>query len=233
MPTSISAPTTRPRPAGAADVGRRGAGRDAAWRAAAHAAGAATAGWLAWAAVTGGLGFNPVDTVVRTTGKAALALLVASLCCTPLYRLFGLRRALVVRRALGLWAFAYAAGHLVAFVGLDYGFDLGFIVADGLPKKPYIVVGTVALACLLPLAATSTRGWQRRLGRRWTRLHRLAYPAAVLAAVHFYWVSAATAKGSPYEPYVWAAAIAALLAVRVPPLRARLAARFGRGRRAS
>lgn len=231
MPTSISAPTTRPRPA---PTGRRGpiAWRDGAWRAAGHVAGAATAAWLAWAAATGGLGFNPVDTVVRTTGKAALALLVASLCCTPLYRVFGLRSALTVRRGLGLWAFAYAVGHLAAFAGLDYGFDVGFIVADGLPKKPYIVVGALALGCLLPLAATSTRRWQRRLGRRWTRLHRLVYPAAVLAAVHFYWVSAATAKGSPYEPYGWAAAVAALLAVRVPPVRARLAALRRRGRRA-
>ncbi len=227
MPTSISAPTTRPSPFGATPAGWR----IRRWRLASHVAGAATAVGLAWQATLGSLGHNPVDAVIRTTGKAALALLVASLCATPVSRYLGVRGAIVARRPLGLWAFAYAVGHLAAFAGLDYGLDWGLILADGLPKKPYIVVGTLAWLALLPLAVTSTRGWQRRLGRRWTWLHRLVYPAAVLAAVHFYWVAAATAKGSPYEPYGWAVAIAALLALRLPAARSLRAAVAARARR--
>lgn len=203
---------------------RAGARRAAAVRLGVHALCALPAVWLAYHAAIGDLGFNPVDTVIRTTGKSALVLLVLSLVCTPLYRILGARWAIPLRRPLGLWAFAYAAAHLLSFVGLDYGFDLGFILDDGLPKKPYIVVGLLALALLTPLAVTSTRGWQRRLGRRWTRLHRLVYLAAPLAAVHFFWVTASTRKGgSPREPYVWAAAVALLLVVRQARIRAALA----------
>ena len=202
--------------------------RPLALRAGVHAAAAATALWLAWHAATGDLGFNPVDTVVRTLGKAALVLLVASLCCSPAHRVLGARWAIPLRRPLGLWAFAYAVGHLLAFAGLDYGFSLSFILDDGLPKKPYIVVGLSAFALLVPLALTSTRGWQKRLGRRWTSLHRLVYVAAVLAVVHFYWIGAATKKGSPIEPYFWAAGVALLLAVRVPAVRTALRGAMGR-----
>ena len=221
--TPIAAPTTVDvRPA------RRRPIRPLALRAGVHAAAAATALWLAWHAATGDLGFNPVDTVVRTLGKAALVLLVASLCCSPAHRVLGARWAIPLRRPLGLWAFAYAVGHLLAFAGLDYGFSLSFILDDGLPKKPYIVVGLSAFALLVPLALTSTRGWQKRLGRRWTSLHRLVYVAAVLAAVHFYWIGAATKKGSPIEPYFWAAGVALLLAVRVPAVRTALRGAMGR-----
>lgn len=203
---------------------RPGARRAAAVRLGVHALAALPAAWLAYHAAFGDLGFNPVDTVIRTTGKSALVVLVLSLVCTPLYRILGARWAIPLRRPLGLWAFAYAAAHLVSFVGLDYGFDLGFILADGLPKKPYIVVGVAAFALLVPLAATSTKGWQRRLGRRWTRLHRLVYGTAVLAAIHFFWVTASTRKGgSAREPYLWAAAVALLLVVRAAPVRAALA----------
>ncbi|MCC7019393.1 MAG: sulfoxide reductase heme-binding subunit YedZ [Ardenticatenales bacterium] len=221
------APTVPPT-AFAVPPARRRDLRPLALRAGTHAAAAATALWLAWHAATGDLGFNPVDTVVRTLGKAALVLLVASLCCTPAFRVLGARWAIPLRRPLGLWAFAYAVGHLLAFAGLDYGFSLAFILDDGLPKKPYIVVGLSAFALLVPLALTSTRGWQKRLGRRWTRLHRLVYVAAVLAAVHFYWIGASTKKGSPIEPYVWAAGVGLLLAVRVPAVRTALKGTVGR-----
>ncbi|MEO8084049.1 MAG: protein-methionine-sulfoxide reductase heme-binding subunit MsrQ [Ardenticatenales bacterium] len=202
---------------------RPAARRAAAVRWGVHALSALPVIWLAYYAVIGDLGFNPVETVIRTTGKSALVLLVLSLVCTPLYRILGARWAIPLRRPLGLWAFAYGVAHLFSFVGLDYGFDLGFILDDGLPKKPYILVGLLTLTLLTPLAVTSTRGWQRRLGRRWTGLHRLVYPAAVLAAIHFFWVGASTRKGSPYEPYAWAAAVALLLLVRTPRVRSALA----------
>ena len=162
------------------------------------------------------LGVDPVNTINNQTGRAAIVLLMASLACTPVNTLFGFRRALTVRKSLGLWAFVYALLHLLNFVGLDYGFDLGFLLQDALLSKPYIVVGLLALMILLPLAVTSTRGWMKRLGRNWKRLHRLAYGAGVLAVLHFFWQAKAAER---VEPLLYALGLALLLLVRVPAVK--------------
>jgi DMSO/TMAO reductase YedYZ heme-binding membrane subunit len=127
----------------------------------------------------GNLGVDPINTINNATGRAAIALLLLSLAATPLHTVFGFRRGLTVRKSLGLWAFVYASFHLLNFVGLDYGFDVQFLLQDALLNKPYIVAGLASLLILLPLAITSTRGWMRRLGRNWKRLHRLVYGAGV------------------------------------------------------
>src|SRR5690606_11257540 len=106
----------------------------------------------------------------------------------------------------------------LVFVGLDYGFNLRYILQDGLPTKPYIVVGFSALLILLPLALTSTRGAMRRLGRNWKRLHRGVYVAGVLVVIHHIWV----AKRAAGEPTIYAVILAVLLAARVPWVRSRL-----------
>jgi sulfoxide reductase heme-binding subunit YedZ len=88
---------------------------------------------------------------------------------------------------LGLVAFFYALLHICSYVLLLYGGGWEEIWGE-LLKRPYVVVGTSAFLCLVPLALTSTRAWQRRLGRRWVMLHRLVYPGALLVLLHFAWV---------------------------------------------
>lgn len=194
-------------------------------RYAAHAGAWLAAAYIGYRLLTGDLGVNPIESLTHMTGRAALILLVASLACTPVNTVFGLRSALRARRALGLYAFGFAAAHLLVFVGVDYGFDLVLIRADSLAEKPYILVGAAALLILLPLALTSTRGWMRRLGRNWRTLHRLVYVAAVLVAVHYVWIGKVVTPGSA----VAAGVVALLLILRVPRVRHEVA----RARRAA
>ena len=162
-------------------------------------------------AALGQLGAEPIRAAILRTGKAALVQLVLSLACTPLNTLFGFRAALKVRRALGLYAFMYAAIHFSLFVGLDYGFNWA-LLQDALLSKRYTLVGMGAGTILLLLAATSFNYWKKRLGKGWKRLHRLVYLAALLAGVHFVWL----VKQGVAEPYYWLAGIIVLLVVRVP-----------------
>ena len=150
--------------------------------------------WIVWHAWHNDLGVDPVVTLYNVLGRTAMILLLLCLTATPLYILFGFRKGLTVRRALGLYAFMYAALHFLNFLALDYAFDLHFILDDGIPKKPYIFVGLTALLILVALAVTSTRGWMRRLKRNWTRLHWLIYPTGILFMLHFYWSAKAAAK---------------------------------------
>lgn len=172
-----------------------------------------------WDALAGRLSVNPIQDITHRSGYAALVLLVLSLVCTPLSSLLGQKWAAALRRPLGLYAFLYAAVHMLIFVGLDYGFDVGLIWRE-LAEKRYIIAGSAALLLLLPLAVTSTKGWQRRLGRRWKPLHRLVYLAAPLAVAHYVWL----VKSDYREPLLFGAAVALLLIVRLPAVR-RLAAR--------
>lgn len=157
---------------------------------------------------------NPIQDVTFRTGKTALVLLVLSLVVTPANTLLGFKPALKVRRALGLYAFMYVALHFLIFIGLDYGFDWGFLKEDILNKR-YALVGFAAFLILLPLAITSTRGWKVRLGKNWRRLHRLAYLAAILAVIHYIWL----VKADIREPLDYAAAVLLLLVARLPVVR--------------
>lgn len=171
---------------------------------------------LIWDFVHGTLSVDPVNAINNRTGRAAIVILLLSLACTPLHTVFGFRKALTVRKSLGLWAFLYAGLHLFNFVGLDYFFDFDLILQDAVLKKPYILAGLGALIILLPLAITSTRGWMRRLGRTWKRLHRFVYAAGILAVLHFFWQAKAAER---IEPLLYALALALLLALRIPALR--------------
>jgi sulfoxide reductase heme-binding subunit YedZ len=175
--------------------------------------------WLAWRYYNDDLGVEPVVTLNNVTGRTAMILLLLCLSATPLYILFNFRAGLRVRRALGLYAFMYAGLHFSNFIALDYGFDLAFILEDGIPKKPYILVGLTALTLLLSLALTSTRGWMKRLKKNWTRLHWVIYPAGVLVIIHFLWQAKAAER---FEPLVYGLVLTVLLLVRVPPVRRRI-----------
>ncbi|MFI5318949.1 MAG: sulfite oxidase heme-binding subunit YedZ [Myxococcota bacterium] len=167
--------------------------------------------WLAFGAAQGGLGANPVETITHVTGAWALRSLLACLAITPLRRLSPRLAALApFRRTFGLLAFLYATLHALTFFALDLGFALARL-AEEIAERPYVTLGFAALCLLAPLALTSTRGWQRRLGPRWVKLHRLVYVAAALAAAHFVWL----VKKDLREPLIYAALLALLLGARV------------------
>jgi sulfoxide reductase heme-binding subunit YedZ len=167
--------------------------------------------WLAFGAAQGGLGANPVETITHVTGAWALKSLLACLAITPLRRLSPRLAALApFRRTFGLLAFLYATLHALTFFALDLGFALARL-AEEIAERPYVTLGFAALCLLAPLALTSTRGWQRRLGPRWVKLHRLVYVAAALAAAHFVWL----VKKDLREPLIYAALLALLLGARV------------------
>ena len=161
-------------------------------------------------ALTGNLGVNPAETIQLTTGRWALKFLLLSLAITPVRRLTGWNILIQYRRMLGLFAFFYATLHFTAYWAFDLGFAFGAMVAD-VVKRPFITMGFAAFLLLIPLALTSTKGWIRRLGKRWARLHRLVYVAAIFAIVHFAW----KVKVFTGDPVIYAAILTALLGFRV------------------
>jgi sulfoxide reductase heme-binding subunit YedZ len=170
---------------------------------------------------TGDLGVNPTEALLHATGRHALRFLLLALAVTPVRRLTGWNRVQRVRRMVGLWSFAYALCHVATYVAFDQLGDVHAIVDDVLKRK-FIFSGMLAFVILVVLAATSTNGAIRRLGRRWQRLHRLVYVAAAAAAVHFLWGQKADIR----EPLLWAGILAILLGVRaVLAIRKRLASR--------
>lgn len=140
---------------------------------------------LVWAFFTDGLGSDPVETLIRSTGDWGIRFLVGGLMITPL-RQMGWSAPARFRRMIGLYAFFYVCLHLTTYLVIDQGLDVPSIVGDIL-KRPYITIGMLAFVLLVPLAATSTAAMVRRLGgKRWIALHRLVYLVGVLAVAHYY-----------------------------------------------
>ena len=167
--------------------------------------------YLSVGAVLGTLGANPIETITRSTGTWTLRMLVATLAMTPARWLSGRNEFVRLRRMLGLFAFFYACLHLLTYLWLDQFFDWAAIAKD-VAKRPFITAGFSAYVLLVPLAITSTAGMIRRLGgRTWRRLHRLAYVAAALGVVHYWWL----VKLDTRPPRNYAIVLAALLLVRV------------------
>jgi sulfoxide reductase heme-binding subunit YedZ len=162
----------------------------------------------------GRLSFNPIRDITLRTGRYALVLLILSLACTPVYLVSRFRPILRARRALGLYAFMYAGLHLLTFVGLDFGFNPGFI-SEEIAQRPFVQVGLLSFLILLALAITSSRYWIRRLGKTWKRLHRLVYLAALLAVIHFVLV----VKGDFRRPLMYGIFLGLLLLARIPAVR--------------
>src|SRR5688572_2827891 len=120
------------------------------------------------------LGVNPAETLQLETGIWTLRFLVFTLAVTPLRRLTGWNRIIQYRRMLGLFAFYYGTLHFASYLVLDQFFSLEGMLAD-VAKRPFITLGFISFVAMIPLAVTSTKGWIRRLGRRWQSLHRLIY----------------------------------------------------------
>lgn len=171
-----------------------------------------------WRAATGDLGANPFSELEIRTGHWTLRFLFATLAITPLRRLTGWNWLVGYRRMIGLFTFFYACVHLTIWL-VDWQLDVAAMTEE-IVKHRYILVGMATWLTLLPLAITSTRGWVRRLGgRRWNRLHRLVYLAAVGGTVHYLW---AVKKDTLY-PLLYVGLFIVLLGARVLLRRSRVA----------
>ncbi|MBY6057077.1 protein-methionine-sulfoxide reductase heme-binding subunit MsrQ [Leisingera daeponensis] len=170
--------------------------------------GALPAPWLFYLGLTGGLGVEPVRALEHEYGELALQLLILTLAISPLRRLLGLNL-MKFRRAVGLLCFFYVLCHLLVWLLLDV--QIPSQILTDIAKRPYITIGMGAFVLMLPLALTSNNLSVRKLGRTWSRLHRLTYAAAVFGAVHFVML----AKGFQIEPLIYLGLVLCLLALRL------------------
>jgi sulfoxide reductase heme-binding subunit YedZ len=164
------------------------------------------------------LTINPIQAITQRTGDTAILWLVFSLTCTPLQTLTGWHQPVQVRRALGLYAFFYALLHFLTYTVLDYGLNFRLLFKE-LGEKPYVMVGAAAFVILLALAITSTRGWMKRMGKRWKSLHQLVYAAGLLVVVHYLWA----VKADIRLPLLYGLVLAILFMLRIPTVRRGLA----------
>jgi len=163
------------------------------------------------------LGYEPVERTHNLLGLWSIRILLLALAITPINRLTGWTPVMSLRRMTGLWAFTYAAAHLLFFLTLELDFSLVALWNEAM-KRNFILFGLAAFLCLLPLALTSTRAAIKRLGgRNWQRLHRLAYLAGIGACVHFI----LRVKGFQLEPYIYSAILGLVFAIRFMPSRKR------------
>ena len=156
-----------------------------------------------------GLGADPIEAIQDYMGIWGLRMLLLTLTLTPLRKLTGRAWIIQLRRMTGLFALFYVSLHFLNYLWLDQGLAWSFIVEDVL-ERPFITLGMLTLAGLIPLGITSTNGWRRRLGKKWNSLHRLVYPLAIIACWHFWW----QVKEDILEPAVYVAILAVLLGFR-------------------
>jgi sulfoxide reductase heme-binding subunit YedZ len=167
-------------------------------------------GWLAYGAINDELGANPIEALHFGFGDWALRFLCIGLALTPIKTITGQSWPMRFRRMMGLFTFFYASLHLLVFIVLDLSFSWEAF-KDEVPKSPYILMGLLTFLLLLPMAVTSTKKMQKRLGRSWLTLHRLVYVAGLTALVHFFWL----VKSDYTEPLIYAAVISILLGIRI------------------
>ena len=166
---------------------------------------------LGWDAKHNQLGANPQNFAILTTGMMTLIFLVLTMAVSPLRKITGWNWLIQFRRMLGLYAFVYACIHFQLFFSLERGFNV-FSTLKEMVKRKYLIVGSIALLAMVPLAITSTNGMIKRLGgKRWRALHRLAYVAAVAGVIHYYM----QVKADVRQPLGFAAVLAILLGYRL------------------
>ncbi len=161
-------------------------------------------------ALQGNLSANPIEKITHRTGLWTLILLLVTLSITPLRRISGIQWLIQYRRMIGLFAFFYGFLHFMTYVWLDQFFDVHSMIRD-VYKRPFITAGFTAFILLIPLAITSTKGWIRRLGKKWQLLHRLIYISAGAGVIHFIWL----VKADLREPLIYATIFGGLIAIRV------------------
>ena len=168
------------------------------------------------------LGADPVREILLRTGEPALVFLILSLSVTPLTTLFGWKQLQPLRRIFGLYGFMYVVLHFTTFIWLDYGLNLRYIL-DGVLDQNFVLVGFAAFLLLLPLAITSNKWSQRKLGKKWRTLHKLIYIIILLALVHFWWL----VKNVYYMPFLYSSIVTIALLIRWQPVKQK-ALRFQR-----
>jgi sulfoxide reductase heme-binding subunit YedZ len=156
------------------------------------------------------LGANPIETLHFGFGDWALRFLCIGLAMTPIKTLTGQSWPIRFRRMMGLFAFFYASLHLLVFIVLDLSLSWTAF-KDEVPKSPYILMGLLTFLLLTPLAVTSTKKMQKRLGRNWAKLQKLVYPAGITALIHYFWL----VKSDYTGPLIYAAVIGILLGIRI------------------
>ncbi len=161
-------------------------------------------------AINDQLGANPIETLHFGFGDWALRFLCIGLALSPSKTVTGQNWPMRFRRMMGLFAFFYASLHLLVFIVLDLSLSWEAF-KDEVPKSPYILMGLLTYLLLFPLAVTSTKKMQKRLGRSWIKLHQLVYVAGLTAVVHYFWL----VKSDYTEPLIYAAVIGAVLGIRV------------------
>ena len=171
------------------------------------------AAWIAWAVFTGNLGVNPIREAEIQTGLWTLRFLAIALAVTPLRRITHWNVIGKYRRMLGLFTFFYACVHLSLWF-VDWWFDWP-AMWDEIVKHKFILMGMVTFLILVPLAITSTNGWIKRLGKRWTKLHRLVYVAAITGTIHYLWGLSSKEGATPTFPLLYLATFAVLLGYRL------------------
>jgi sulfoxide reductase heme-binding subunit YedZ len=142
---------------------------------------------LGLAAYHGALGANPLEVITHTTGDWTIRFLLITLCVTPLRQLTKQYWLIQYRRMLGLFAFFYGTLHLTTYLWFDK-FFAGHAILEDIGKRKFITVGFLGFVLMVPLAVTSTKGAIRRLGKKWTAIHRLIYVSAALGVIHYYWL---------------------------------------------
>ncbi|WEM44130.1 protein-methionine-sulfoxide reductase heme-binding subunit MsrQ (plasmid) [Photobacterium sp. DA100] len=178
-------------------------------------------GQLVYLTLSGGLGADPVQGISHFTGKAALNTLLLTLAISPVAKLLKAGMLVRVRRPLGLYCFFWAALHLGGYVALDLNFNWSLVVNE-IVSRPYLTLGAVSWAILFALAVTSPQGIQRRMGKRWQKLHNWVYVAAILIPIHYIW----SVKSGLFEPIMYIFVTLGLLALRYNRFAKGFAARF-------
>jgi sulfoxide reductase heme-binding subunit YedZ len=174
-------------------------------------------GRLIFLAYSDGLGANPIEFITRSTGTWALVFLCITLAMTPLRLLTGSSVWIRMRRMFGLFCFFYASLHFGIWFLLDQNLDIQAMIHDVL-KRPFITMGFLTLLLLTPLAITSNQWSVRKLGKRWTLLHKTVYVLAITAIAHYWWHKAG--KNDLQTVSIYAGIVIALLLTRVPIFRA-------------
>jgi sulfoxide reductase heme-binding subunit YedZ len=164
-----------------------------------------------WDFLGNDLGANPILEITHRSGKTAFILLMLSLLISPLRTFLKWPQVNKLRRPLGLYAFAYASIHFAIYLALDYGFDL-LAVIKAVSIRPFTVFGFTAGLILLLLAITSLTYFQKKMGKRWKKLHRFVYAVGVLAGIHFI----LAVKPGVLRPWPYAIIMSILLIYRLP-----------------
>jgi methionine sulfoxide reductase heme-binding subunit len=153
----------------------------------------------------------PVEVITHTTGDWTIWFLLITLSITPLRGLLNQPLLVRFRRMFGLYAFFYGCMHFSVWIWLDHDFDWK-LMWDDILKRRFVTVGMLALACMIPLAITSTAWAVRKLGfKRWQMLHRLIYVSALAGVIHYYWL----VKSDVRLPLLYGAIFLLLMSYRV------------------